>query len=704
MTAAFPVDDYTPHGYLDVPGHTRRLTPRGVLRSHDVGFRWHYPALGTGYGGRRETYRAGLRIAVDGALALADFTGTRSPYHSKNLMEVVARHPAGTVTARFHLVGEDVLAARVTGRAGWRLTVRADYRRQVSADLGWGESGLVGRRTGTGLVLQGFEDGEVFVLWTAPAAAGGPEPVAAVTGSAADAADWVTGGVPADTDDRVTVLGGTGQTVELSGLVEYPAGDHDLTVLLARGRTEREARDRLDRARADLPVAYAAHVADDDRFWTTAPRLGGDWPDHWRRGLVYDLETLRMMVKRPVGVYTRQWDAMQVQAPRVVLGEAAIDALLLGWADPATAQRMLLGTFVDALAPNVPCSREDGTLNMVSADGSACGTGPQWGYPWLVVQRLYDRRPDRDWLDALYPHLSAYLDWWAAHRTDADGWLVHACSWESGQDLSPRFGDQPLGGGHPTHHLRPVDLHAAVAHAAATMAGFAGLLGRERDVPGWRALAAEHADRVALLWTGRRYADMDARTGAGTEVDDVMLWAPLTLGLAGAEQADAVRPAVRAVDPDTLVWPMFAWTAIDAAGAVGEWDTAAATAGAIVDRAYRFWDARTHDEGRTLPGIACEYWPLSGRCGGEGYGWGAFGVHLVLGVLAGIRVTGDRLAVRPNLPADLRVPGRRYDVRLTCSGRPVPVSLRPTDDGVHVEVDGRGTDLAWGEEATWPLT
>ena len=76
---------------------------------------------------------------------------------------------------------------------------------------------------------------------------------------------------------------------------------------------------------------------------------------------------------------------MQVHAPRVVLAEAAIDALLLGYADLDTAKAVLLGTFLDAPAPNVPCSREDGSYNMVGANGSECGTAPEWGYPTEVA-------------------------------------------------------------------------------------------------------------------------------------------------------------------------------------------------------------------------------------------------------------------------------------------------------------------------------
>ena len=350
--AGFPIDDYTPHGYLDIPTHTRRLTSAGVVRSHDIGFRWHYPALARTYGGRRETYRAGLRIGVDGVLDLAGFDRVTAPYHSKDIIEYQAEHAGGTVCARFHLVGADVIVARVRGTARNRLTVRADYVRQLGADHGWGESGLVGRHADGALILQGFEDGEAFALWTSNAGH-----VAAVTTDVATADRWCREGVEAPGPGPVTVLGGTGDRVGLAAVVDFPgAVEHDVTVMLARGRTEAEARARLAAARAEHSTTLATQIAGDERFWAGAPRLTGDWPAHWRRGLVYDLETLRMMVKPPVGIYTHPWDAMQIQAPRVVLGEAAIDALLLSYADPVQAQLLMLGTFADALAPNVPLS------------------------------------------------------------------------------------------------------------------------------------------------------------------------------------------------------------------------------------------------------------------------------------------------------------------------------------------------------------
>jgi hypothetical protein len=88
--------------------------------------------------------------------------------------------------------------------------------------------------------------------------------------------------------------------------------------------------------RASLTTAgqeIARKHGEDAHFWDSAPQLTGDWPAHWKRGWVYDYETLRMMVRRPIGVYKHAWDAMQIQAPRNVLAETSIDMWALSYAD-----------------------------------------------------------------------------------------------------------------------------------------------------------------------------------------------------------------------------------------------------------------------------------------------------------------------------------------------------------------------------------
>ena len=65
-------------------------------------------------------------------------------------------------------------------------------------------------------------------------------------------------------------------------------------------------------------AAAADATAGDAAFWAGAPRLDGDWPEEWRRGLQYDLNTVRANIRPAVGVFKHQWDAMQVHGPRAV--------------------------------------------------------------------------------------------------------------------------------------------------------------------------------------------------------------------------------------------------------------------------------------------------------------------------------------------------------------------------------------------------
>ena len=53
--------------------------------------------------------------------------------------------------------------------------------------------------------------------------------------------------------------------------------------------------------------------------------------------------------------------------------------------------------------------------------------------------------------------------------------MVYACSWESGQDVSSRFGPQQTGGT-IIEHVRPVDLQASMALSAAILSRWAVIL------------------------------------------------------------------------------------------------------------------------------------------------------------------------------------------------------------------------------------
>ena len=575
--SSVPEDRFTPHGYLDNPFHTRNLHPSGVIRSSEgVGVAWHYPALARGYG-FREVYRCAVEIAlvdpVSGGASRIGLEDLHADVHTCNRLRFRFGALGLRVAATFHRIGEHALACRLElsnpagGDRRVRVSALARYARHLGAAGAWGESGLVCLEEAGTLVVQGFEDGDAFALladraadtigaW-APATQGVPSgsevaerTIAALPPAEALRAPELTNG------DHAVVTGRRGETVTLTGIAAYdvsvPAGGHShLDVVLARhirrDLAARRAHDALARRHEALADARTA----DERFWRQAPALEGDWPDAWRRGFAVDLETLRMMVRSPIGVYAHVWDGMQVHAPRAVLAEAAIDALLLGYADPDIGKALLLGTFLDAPAPNVPCSREDGSYNMVGANGSACGTAPEWGYPVEVARQLYRLAPDQAWLAALYPALARFLRWWLAERCDAQGYLVYDNSWESGQDLSARFGPQKEGGGSTIRMVRPVDLQAAMASACGSMVYFAQELGRPDEAHTWAEEERAFRERTEALWHDGAYRDFDARVGFSDEWD-VMQLAPLALGLAPSARARAARAERSAARRGTL--------------------------------------------------------------------------------------------------------------------------------------------------------
>ena len=301
-----------------------------------------------------------------------------------------------------------------------------------------------------------------------------------------------------------------------------PQSESIMNVILARGVSQDEAWKRWEDGIEEIALAEAQHRADDEQFWRRAPQLSGDWPETWRRGLIYDLETLRMMMRPSAGVLEGVWDGMQIQAPRTVLAEAAMDTLFLSYADPALASEVILNHFTSAPHPNLPCAREDGSYNMVADDGQICGTAPEWGFPLWCCDQIFRRTGDLPWLRRLYPSAAAYLNWWLEHRRDVEGFLVYACSWESGQDVSSRFGPQQTGGT-IIQHVRPVDLQASMAQGAEILVRWATLLEREApvvpslppvnfavEIPHWRTIANDFTIRTRQMWQNGWFRDYDS--------------------------------------------------------------------------------------------------------------------------------------------------------------------------------------------------
>jgi len=708
----YPIDEYTPHGYLDNPAHAWKVPgPGGVLRSRPaIGMGWHFPSFAHSYN-RQKNYICNLQIGLklpNGAILLdsEDFkkAGVKLTcnYHSKNLLRYELEIPSLSLKGmvQFFLSdseGGNALSSTFVidniANIPQKISVIGilDYEANLGQGLKW-ESGMFARSYSTPPYQP--DNSEIFAAHTIGVYQEGTHFHLGIgrLGSTSTAEfkansfsnltslesvrDILQGKSPQPNNLDGRLVGFS--EIEI-GMKENANGGLILTV--GRGESEKQAIEAAIPSFAgygfDVGKNLSEQMAKNRIFWRNAPQLSGDWPDHVRRGLVYDFETMRMMVRRPMGIYQNRWDAMQLQVPRTVLAEAALDMLIFSYADPAAAKEVLYGTFADSPEPNIPCSREDGSYNMIALDGTPCGTAPEWCFPFHCINLVYKMTGDKEWLGKLYPYLEDYIGFWITKRVNAQGRPYYKCSWEAGQDNSPRFGikDDPSGGGAITEHIWPVDLQAALAQSCRLLAEWAIVLGQ--DAPQWAALGERFTQATQQLWHNNWFHDFDMAQNQFTNVLDTMQFAPLLCRAATPDQVAALMP--RLENPPKhgnifhpLMWPSVAFCLIEACSESQRLDLASWHSWQIIDPVYRWLDSNPADidpEKGGMPGVAREYWPQvvasnanppRGGGGAEVYGWGCLSVYLLLRYVVGFAGENDGFTVTPNLPADLLQPGKVY--------------------------------------------
>jgi hypothetical protein len=682
----FPPDRYTPYGYLDNPFHTWNLHRSGVLRSVEaIGFGFYFPAGPGGYFDYADEakYAGLLRLgfSVNGKVFFdhADFAPEQlyAGYHSHLIFTYRFAADGCEIAATFHQVGEDTLAAEVEianpGGAAAKVGLLAAHEYHLGAAKWWGRDGIAGRyeASGDAVATRGFAAGTAFRLnLSEPSArhavstdAGAARALLAGTSGAGEAVSYYPAPLFAGLACELTIPAG---------------GRKAVSVWLTRATDARGAAAVQRQAKSAAAAELQRKQFQDRMFWGRAAMLEGDWPEHWRRGWVYDIETLRMMVRRPIGDYRHPWDAMQVQAPRNVLAETSIDMWALSYADPGNATAVLLGQYLDALDANVPCMREDGEMNMVAADGDACGTSIGWCYPIFCLQSVARRIGGAPWLPQVAAQVARFVRWTLAHRTDSAGYVVGKCSWETGMDASSRFQIQQPTGAELIDFIRIVELQAATAHACGALAEWSRQLQDAAGEAEWRALQRRYADKTQSLWNGHDwFQDFDTRRDAtivpppplkGQLRREVGQAAPIFLGVATAEQARAMLPLLRqyrAHPAYYLEWASLVLPYLESLWTAGERRLAGEVTADLAERIYRSTDRREPGtQGLGWPGVSCEMWGLKGAVGGEGYGWGATLVAHIIRSIAGFRETGDPLTLElsPAIPERLMQPGKRYAI------------------------------------------
>lgn len=720
LPASFPRRDYTPFGYIDNPYHSAVFNRSGVIRSvPPVGFGfwarrmpWPY-----GIGSRREvSYLSFMHLSFNIAGKVfhttADFekNGVRlvSRYHTKTMMSYDWEYRDFSFSARYFFSSEDALVClldiRSSGDTDRQITLHATNIYGWPEMRWWGSDGIAGSfndkaKVGVSKIWAG---GDVFVI-----GAKGQNPSYKCTGSESEWNSWINHNDLTSAEGQFTkfnfkafdpepgldedgrrlgpLLKSTGGLHSvLSYPIRIPAGGSVLCALsLARGVSQ-EAAVRAFQASLIDPVAMLnKQLEGDESFYSKAPLLVGDWPLEWQHGWTYDWQTVRMTIRPPVGIYKHPWDGMQIFTPRQVLAETAIDCMLLSYGDVELAKEVIYGTFADSPAANIPCTREDGSMNMISVAGDECGTAPNWCLPFHVIHSIYLRDHDDAWIRSLYPFLKKYLDWWLENRTDDEGWLYANNSWESGQDGSKRFLVEEQGD--VADFVRTIDIEAAVAEAMQNMEVYASLLGNGKDQKTWKALARERRKRVQAMYFDGEFRDVDGRTSEPIILDDyrdVNMLAPFATGIATQAQAQASIPLFKYFQDHPrhwLEWPPYMMIYADGGWNAGLRAMVSEVIVEIGNRIYKRTDARMISKSAVMhktglpnkydyraPGIATEYWPIDGQDpgGGENYGWGGtLPIHVIRNII-GFReldnLKADEFWLAPTFPASMAQRGKTY--------------------------------------------
>ena len=709
----FPKSEYTPFGYLDNPYHTAIINRSGIIRSvPPIGFGfwavdlpWPY-ASGLGLK-RYPNYLSFLHLSIQcGELLLHqsnDFKENNiklfSKYHTKSMMSYDFSIEGMQVSAWYFLEGENSIICKIY------LQNKSDINKSliinstniygfVQEDY-WGADGLTSsfnEKEDCG-ISKVWAYGDIFII--------GSDKRSANFNATDSSSDWqkFVAGKNNLSQKNLTLHFNTNQNnkedskdhiyTTLSYEFDIPAGDGETMVLsLTRGKNQISALNEYQRVLKKPNEILEATLEPDKLFYKRFTMLEGDWPTAWKHGWVYDFETIRMNIRPPIGIYKHHWDAMQVHSPRSVLGEAALDAMTLSYVDIDLAKEVIYGTFADAPMPNVPCSREDGSMNMISAHGKECGTAPIWGMPFMVIFSIYQRCGDLDWIKSLYPYLQEYLEWWIEYRKDEDGWFFAACSWESGQDASKRFLVADHDPGAASEFIRTVDITSAMGHAFSTMGYFAELLNDNVAIGYWNGLASDQLKNISSMFIDGWYRDIDGRTDEPIilkDYFDVMMFTPVAFNMANSDEIGQLTPMFNYFKDNQrhwLEWPSFMQVFSEAAWYAGNRKYISDLVADIADRIYNHIDKNNvlpvgHHQSRLpkeynyrIPGVSNEYWPIdlnNGNPGGcENYGWGATMPVLIIRNIIGFRELENKtkkgFSLSPSVPNYLCISGRTYGI------------------------------------------
>jgi len=363
----------------------------------------------------------------------------------------------------------------------------------------------------------------------------------------------------------------------------------------------------------------------------------------------------------------------------VYLWDSAFIARVWAWWDPMVAAEVL----------NAVVELRDGDRlqHVVTEFHQSSYTQPPL-VAWSL-ERLLPVMTDSDAFtlaERLFPPLCAYQRWLDAHRRLDNGLYAWAHPYESGVENAPRFSNTDESVLRDTRWLAAVDFSSYVVLQLAALAALAARLGRPQETARYEAEAGRlrrHIDR--LLWDERDglYYDRDG-AASPVRVATIASLLPLWAGVPGAGRAARLVGHIMAADgfgtlmplPSVArreprferdmwrgpVWLNTAYGVVEGLRRYGYESEAAELAWRLCTgvyrvyarerRIYEFYDPDRHHtrDLRRKRGNRWKALTLGTGPQTDFVGWSGLANNLLLEVVLGLEIGGDRIGLCPRLP------------------------------------------------------
>jgi len=313
LPPSFPESNYTPFGYIDNPYHSFIANRSGAIRAVEpMGYGYWCRGMGFPYGGgveRELSYLSLLQLGVnvDGT-SLADSRDFKkngvsivSKYHTKTMMSYDWQFQGLTFSAKYFLPMEHCLSSLVElkNEAQSEKTITIHATNIYGWPRGWwGSDGFTAsyKDKADVALCKVWAYGDQFAL-----GADRKSTSHKFTTSEEQLNKWIAANDL--TSKQADSCKGKGPMYSLMSyqIKLAPGKSQSILICLARGVNEAETLKTHSKGIATALNTLKEQLKGDENFYSQAPILTGDWPDHWKHAWIYDWETLRMTIRPPVG-------------------------------------------------------------------------------------------------------------------------------------------------------------------------------------------------------------------------------------------------------------------------------------------------------------------------------------------------------------------------------------------------------------------